>query len=65
MGTQIYLYFVSGFIRPSQIKYLEENVGALNVKFTKEEFQEIDAIAPKGAAAGTRYPEASMKVLNA
>ncbi|MBS1506170.1 MAG: aldo/keto reductase [Bacteroidetes bacterium] len=48
-----------------RIKYLEENVGALNVKFTKEELTDIDAIAPKGAAAGLRYPEASMKVLNA
>jgi aryl-alcohol dehydrogenase-like predicted oxidoreductase len=48
-----------------RIKYLEENVGALNVNFTKEELAEIDSIAPKGAAAGTRYPEASMKVLNA
>jgi aryl-alcohol dehydrogenase-like predicted oxidoreductase len=48
-----------------RIKYLEENVGALNVNFTKEELAEIDTIAPKGAAAGTRYPEASMKVLNA
>ncbi|WP_187345354.1 hypothetical protein [Cystobacter ferrugineus] len=25
---------------------------------------ELDNIAPKGVAAGTRYPEASMKVLN-
>ena len=48
-----------------RVKYLEENVDALQVKFTKEELTEIDAIAPKGAAAGTRYPEASMKVLNA
>jgi hypothetical protein len=35
------------------------------VKFTKEELSEIDLIAPKGAAAGQRYPEASMKVMNA
>lgn len=48
-----------------RIKYLEENVGALNVNFSKEELADIDAIAPKGAAAGLRYPEASMKVLNA
>lgn len=48
-----------------RIKYLEENVGALTVTFSKEELADIDAIAPKGAAAGTRYPEASMKALNA
>jgi aryl-alcohol dehydrogenase-like predicted oxidoreductase len=42
------------------IKYLEENIGALNVKLTSHELQEIDAIIPKGAASGTRYPEAMM-----
>lgn len=43
-----------------RIKYLEENIGALKVQFTKEELAEIDAIAPKGIAAGQRYPEAMM-----
>jgi len=41
-------------------KYLEENVGALNVELTADDLQRIDEIAPKGAAAGTRYPEAMM-----
>jgi aryl-alcohol dehydrogenase-like predicted oxidoreductase len=41
-------------------KYLEENVGAVSVTLTPQELQEIDAIAPKGAAAGPRYPEAMM-----
>jgi len=48
-----------------RLKYLEENVGALKVKFTTEELKEIDAIAPKNIAVGTRYPEAMMKSLNA
>ncbi len=48
-----------------RIKYLEENIGALQVKFTKEELAEISAIAPKGIAVGLRYPEASMKAVNA
>ncbi len=48
-----------------RIKYLEENVDAVNVKFSKEELAEIDAIAPKGAAAGLRYAEAGMKFVNA
>lgn len=48
-----------------RIKYLEENVGALNVDFTKEELREIDAIAPKDVAAGTRYAEGGMKIVNA
>ncbi len=47
-----------------RIKYLEENAGALQVQFTKEELEEIDAIAPKGAAAGTRYAEPMMAFVN-
>jgi aryl-alcohol dehydrogenase-like predicted oxidoreductase len=42
------------------IKYLEENAGALNVALTQEELAEIDNIAPKGVAAGLRYPESAM-----
>lgn len=48
-----------------RIQYLEENIGSVNVKFSKEELQEVDAIAPKGVAAGLRYPEGSMKFVNA
>jgi aryl-alcohol dehydrogenase-like predicted oxidoreductase len=48
-----------------RIMYLEENIGALEVKFTPQELREIDEIAPKNIAAGTRYPEAMMKALNA
>ncbi len=43
-----------------QVKYLEENVGAVNVQLTREDLEEIEAIAPKGAASGLRYPEAAM-----
>jgi len=46
------------------IKYLEENVGALNVHLSSDELKEIDAIAPKGAAAGLRYPESMMGSIN-
>jgi len=46
------------------IKYLDENMGALNVKLTAGELEEIDAIIPKGAASGTRYPEAMMGSVN-
>ncbi len=46
------------------IKYLEENVGALNVHLSADELKEIDTIAPKGAAAGMRYPEAMMGSIN-
>jgi aryl-alcohol dehydrogenase-like predicted oxidoreductase len=44
--------------------YLEENVGALNVELTKEDLARINEAAPKGSAAGSRYPEASMNSLN-
>jgi aryl-alcohol dehydrogenase-like predicted oxidoreductase len=43
-----------------RMKYLQENVGALDVKLSPEELKDIDAIAPKGVAAGSRYPEAAM-----
>jgi aryl-alcohol dehydrogenase-like predicted oxidoreductase len=45
-------------------KYLEENVGALQVQLTDDELARINAAAPKGAAAGDRYAAASMKGLN-
>ena len=45
-------------------KYLEENVAALEVEITPEDLRRIDEVAPKGAAAGTRYPEASMRAVN-
>lgn len=47
-----------------RIKYLEENIGALDVKLSADDLKEIDAIAPKNIAAGERYPEAMMKSLN-
>jgi len=43
-----------------RIKYLEENIGAMNVKLTKKDLEGLDAIAPKGVAAGMRYPESMM-----
>ena len=36
-------------------KYLEENVAAATVELTPEDLKNIDAIAPKGVAAGLRY----------
>jgi aryl-alcohol dehydrogenase-like predicted oxidoreductase len=45
-------------------KYLEENVGSLGVRLTPEDLRRIEEIAPKGVAAGERYPEAAMKAVN-
>jgi aryl-alcohol dehydrogenase-like predicted oxidoreductase len=47
-----------------RIKYLEENVNALKVKFSREELEEINNVFPKNAAAGLRYPENMMKTVN-
>jgi aryl-alcohol dehydrogenase-like predicted oxidoreductase len=43
---------------------LHENVGAVDIVLTTAELQQIEAIIPIGAAAGTRYPEALMSSLN-
>ena len=45
-------------------KYLQENIGALAVDLTSEDLERIDEVAPKDAFAGSRYPEAMMKLLN-
>jgi aryl-alcohol dehydrogenase-like predicted oxidoreductase len=47
-----------------RVQYLEENVDALAVTLTPDDLQRIDAIAPKGVAAGTRYPEGGMATVN-
>ena len=44
-------------------KYLQENVGALNVLLTNEDLARIEEAAPKNAFAGSRYPEEMMKLL--
>ncbi|MFC5528157.1 aldo/keto reductase [Cohnella yongneupensis] len=44
--------------------YLEDNVGALDVKLSGDDLARIDEAAPKGVAAGNRYPDASMKSVN-
>ena len=62
MAEGEYIFPIPGTKR---IKYLEENVGALNVKLNVDELATIDAIFPKDAAAGLRYPESSMGRLNA
>ncbi len=46
------------------VKYLEENIAAASIQLSPEELREIDTIAPKGVAAGTRYPEAGMKTIH-
>jgi aryl-alcohol dehydrogenase-like predicted oxidoreductase len=44
-----------------RIKYLDDNLGALDVSLSPADLARIDKIAPKGVAAGPRYHEAGMK----
>jgi aryl-alcohol dehydrogenase-like predicted oxidoreductase len=44
--------------------YLEENAGAAEVVLAPDDLRRIDEVAPRGAAAGSRYHEAGMKTLN-
>jgi len=46
------------------VERLAENLAAAEIELTREERAAIDAVAPQGVAAGLRYPEASMTVLN-
>ena len=57
--------FVIPIVGTKRRTYLTENLGALDLTLTPEDLQAIDEIAPNGAAAGTRYPEAMMKLINA
>ncbi len=45
--------------------YLAENLAALEISLTPEDLARIDQVAPHGAAVGTRYPEATMRSVNA
>jgi aryl-alcohol dehydrogenase-like predicted oxidoreductase len=45
-------------------RYLEENLGALGVQLSQQDLACIGAVAPRGAAAGPRYPEAMMQAVN-
>lgn len=45
-------------------RYLEDNIGAINVQFTPDELEQIEAISPRGVAAGDRYPTAMMNLIN-
>ncbi len=45
-------------------QYLEENLGALQIMLTEQDLLELQAIAPHGVAAGTRYPDAGMQAVN-
>ena len=47
-----------------RIANLDENLDALEFGLSSEELAAIDAVFPRGAAAGSRYPESSMAAIN-
>jgi aryl-alcohol dehydrogenase-like predicted oxidoreductase len=46
-----------------RLEYLEENLGALDVRLTPDDLARLDEVLPPGAAKGSRYPEAQMKTV--
>jgi aryl-alcohol dehydrogenase-like predicted oxidoreductase len=44
---------------------LEENAAAVDVPLTDSDLAQLEAAAPKGVAAGERYPEGGMRLVNA
>jgi len=45
-------------------KFLQENVGALDVDLSSDDLAPIEEVAPKDAFAGSRYPKAMLDLLN-
>ncbi|MDI1428536.1 aldo/keto reductase [Polyangium sorediatum] len=45
--------------------YLEENIAAEAIALSADDLARLDAVMPRGAAAGPRYAEVSMRLLNA
>jgi aryl-alcohol dehydrogenase-like predicted oxidoreductase len=45
-------------------KYLEDNVGAVNVRLAADDLRRIEEACPSGAAVGDRYPENMMQLVN-
>jgi aryl-alcohol dehydrogenase-like predicted oxidoreductase len=48
-----------------RLKYLEENVGATHIQLTTGDMEALERISPKDIAAGMRYPDRMMKLVNA
>ena len=53
-------YGPGGALYVTQLYNPDENASAGQVKLTPEDLKRIDELAPKGVAAGTRYPAAMM-----
>jgi aryl-alcohol dehydrogenase-like predicted oxidoreductase len=47
-----------------RVKYLEENTAAADIQLSKDDLERIEQVAPKGSAAGERYPVVQLGLLN-
>ena len=47
-----------------RVKYLDQNIGALDVQLSEPELKRLDAVLPPGAAAGERYGALGMETVN-
>jgi aryl-alcohol dehydrogenase-like predicted oxidoreductase len=47
-----------------RVKYLEENLGALQVELSTADLDHIESIMPAAKVSGARYPEAGLRMIN-
>ena len=47
-----------------RVRYLEDNVGALQVRLTPEELRCLGEAFHRNATAGPRYPDRGMRLVN-
>ncbi|KPV42117.1 aldo/keto reductase [Alicyclobacillus ferrooxydans] len=47
-----------------RVSYLEDNLKAADIELTRDDVARIDTIAPKGVAAGERYPAQAMNAVH-
>src|SRR5947209_8528264 len=47
-----------------RVKYLDDNLGAVNVRLTADDLAQIDAVLPAGAASGARYAAQAMQAID-
>jgi aryl-alcohol dehydrogenase-like predicted oxidoreductase len=47
-----------------RVKYLEDNVGAIDVDLSTDDLAQIERVMPKGAVAGQRYNETMMRLID-
>jgi aryl-alcohol dehydrogenase-like predicted oxidoreductase len=47
-----------------RVRYLEDNMGAVDVRLNADELAQIDKLFPPGAAQGERYAESMMALVN-